>query len=197
MFGKGYLLTNATSVVADYDEEEEEEEEEDGKVAAKYSTSTAVAPLEQIISYVPLFRLRYSLSTSTPEKRQLAMLWEREALRYLTYEYESKLIDILPSTSKAIPDTIVQKAHDEGLYMSLMILVFLFLVCVFLTIQGNRHTSVAYLPFFGMISIALSTGATFGVLSLCGIHVIEPMALLVFIVASKFSDTIFYSFLER
>ncbi|CAF4435477.1 unnamed protein product, partial [Adineta steineri] len=39
------------------------------------------------------------------------------------------------------------------------------------------------LPICGLFSIALSTGATFGILSLFRIQIIEPMALLVFIIA--------------
>jgi hypothetical protein len=178
MFGKNYHLINATPFTSDYDEDEEDGEHDNMK-------STTEIPLEEIISYVPLFRLRYSLNTSTPEMRQLAIRWEREALRYINENYQSLLIDILPSTSTAITDTIANKAHEEGLYMSLMILIFFILSWFFLSIQGNSHTSVGYLPLCGIISIGLSTGATFGLLSLFRIQIIEPMAFLVFIVASK------------
>jgi hypothetical protein len=69
--------------------------------------------------------------------------------------------------------------------MSLMILIFFVLYYFVLTIQGNSHTSVGYLPLCGILSIGLSTGATFGLLSLFQIQIIEPMALLVFIMISK------------
>jgi hypothetical protein len=178
MFGKNIQFRNATPVVADYDDGEEHELHEE-------MITTTAMPLEKIISYVPLFRLRYALNTSTSELRQLAISWEREVLRYLNEEYQSTIIDLLPSTSTAITDTIAKKAHDEGIYMTLMILIFFILVCIFLSGQGNFHTSVSYLPLCGIISIALSTGATFGLLSLFRIQIIEPMALLVFIISSK------------
>jgi len=123
--------------------------------------------------------------------QQLAIQWERETLRYLNEEYQSTLIDLFPSTSIAIADTITKKAHEEGLYMSLMILIFLILYYLFLSIQGNFHTSVGYLPFCGIISIGLSTGATFGLLTLFRIQIIEPMALLVFVVIRKLRNYFF------
>jgi hypothetical protein len=178
MFGKNYQLTNATPIISDYDDGEDHEEHVS-------STSTVGTPLEKIISYVPLLRLRYSLNVSTPEMRQLAIEWEREMLRYLNNEYESSLIDIFPSTSTAITDVVMKKAHQEGLYLSLMILIFFILFCLSVSIQGNFHTSVGYLPICGIISIALSTGATFGLLAIFRVQIIEPMALLVFIVVSK------------
>ncbi|CAF0960618.1 unnamed protein product [Adineta ricciae] len=179
MFGKDYRMTNATSSMVDYDEEEEEEEYND----QNHTPTMHHATSEKIITYVPVFRLRYTMNTSTPERRQLAILWEREALRYLNQEYRSEILEILPSTSTAIADAIVEKAHGEGLYMSIMLLIFIILVCLCVTIQGNFHTSVGYLPLCGILSIALSTGATFGILSMCRIKIIEPMALLVFVVA--------------
>ncbi|CAF3683305.1 unnamed protein product [Adineta steineri] len=178
MFGKDYNLTNRKPITDDY--EDEDEQENDKHTTAKINIEQ---PLEKIISYVPVLRLRYTLNTSTPDMYQLAIRWEREALRFLNEEYKSMLIDILPSTSTAIKDTIMKKAHDEGLYMSLVIVIFFILVCFFLSIQGNTHTSVGYLPICGLFSIALSTGATFGILSLFRIQIIEPMALLVFIIA--------------
>lgn len=178
MFGKNYHLTNATPIISDYDDGEDNEEHLN-------STLSVNTSLEKIISYVPLFRLRYSLNISTPEMRQLAIEWEREVLRYLNKEYKSLLIDLFPSTSTAITDVIMKKAHEEGLYMSFMILIFFILFCLFISIQGNFHTSVGYLPICGIISIALSTGATFGLLALFHVQIIEPMALLVLIVTSK------------
>jgi hypothetical protein len=180
MFGKNYHVTNATPIVSDYDDSEENKEN-------VQSSPTTETPLEKIISYAPLLRLRYSLNVSTPEMHQLAIEWERKVLRYLNEEYESLLIDIFPSTSTAIPDVITKKAHEEGLYMSVMILIFVILFCLLISIQGNFHTSVGYLPICGIISIALSTGATFGLLAIFRVQIIEPMALLVFIVASKLS----------
>ena len=182
MFGKNYHLTNATPLTSDYEEDEEEDKEYHNL------KSTIETPLQEIISYVPLLRLRYSLNTSTSEMHQLAVRWEREALRYINENYQSSLINILPSTSTVLTDTIAKKAHEEGLYMSLMILIFFVLCWFFLSIQGNSHTSVGYLPLCGIISIGFSTGATFGLLSLLRIQIIEPMALLVFIVASKLTN---------
>jgi hypothetical protein len=172
MFGKDYQVINITQTNTDYEENDD-------------STEITEATLETIISHVSLFRLRYSLNTSTIEMRQLAIQWEREVLKYLNEEYQSTLIDLFPLISTAITDTITKKAHEEGLYMGLMLLIFLIFYYLFLTIQGNFHTSVGYLPFCGIISIGLSTGATFGFLSLFRIQIIEPMAILVFIVTSK------------
>jgi len=175
MFGKDYHLINFTQINSDYEENEENDDLRENIPVTS----------EKIISYVSLFRLRYSLNTSTIEMRQLAIQWERELLRYFNEEYQSKLIDVFSLTSTAIADTITKKAHEEGLYMTLIILIFFILYSFFLSIQGNFHTSVGYLPFCGIISIGLSTGATFGLLSLFGIQLIEPMTLLVFIVISK------------
>lgn len=175
MFGKNYQLINVTETHSDYTDDDDDDNE----------TEIVEGNFEKIISHVSLFRLRYSLNTSTPEMRQLAIQWEHQALRYLNEEYHSELIDLFPSISTVITETITKKAHDEGLYMSLMILIFFVLYYFVLTIQGNSHTSVGYLPLCGILSIGLSTGATFGLLSLFQIQIIEPMALLVFIMISK------------
>ncbi|CAF2625342.1 unnamed protein product [Rotaria sp. Silwood2] len=184
IFGKNYYLTNALPIVSDYDEEEEEEEEQQQQEQDD-SAKIVQTSSDKIISYVPLFRLRYSLNTSTLEMRQLAIDWEREVFRYLNEDFKSELIELFPLTSTAISDVITKKAHDEGLYMMIMFLVFFVLLCFFMSIQGNFHTSVGYLPLCGILSIGLSTGATFGLISIFRIRVIEPMVLLVFIVASK------------
>ncbi|CAF3017265.1 unnamed protein product [Rotaria sp. Silwood2] len=182
IFGKNYYLTNALPIVSDYDEEEEEEEEQQQQEQDD-SAKIVQTSSDKIISYVPLFRLRYSLNTSTLEMRQLAIDWEREVFRYLNEDFKSELIELFPLTSTAISDVITKKAHDEGLYMMIMFLVFFVLLCFFMSIQGNFHTSVGYLPLCGILSIGLSTGATFGLISIFRIRVIEPMVLLVFIVA--------------
>ena len=181
MFGKDYQLTNATESQSEYTDDEDED---DNDAAAATGEHVAANPV-QIISHVSLLRLRYSLNTSTPEMRQLALQWEREVYRYLNEEYHSELIDLFPSISTVITETITKEAHEEGLYMCLMILIFFVLFYLLLTIQGNTHTSVGYLPLFGILSIGLSTGATFGLLSLFQIQIIEPMALLVFVMISK------------
>jgi len=178
MFGKDYHFINKTPINLDY---EEHEEHNDSREIIETSSP-------QIISHVSLFRLRYSLNISTIEMQQLAIEWERKALRYLNEEYQSTLIDLFPSTSTAISDTITKKAHEEGLYMSLMILIFLIIYYLLLSIQGNLHTSVGYLPFCGIISIGLSTGATFGLLTIFRIQIIEPMTLLVFVIIRKLTN---------
>jgi hypothetical protein len=175
MFGKDYQLINATKINSDYEDQDDSEE-------------ILETSFEEIISYVSLIRLRYSLNTTTNEMQQLAIEWEREVLRYLNEEYKSILIDLFPSTSTAISETITKKAHEEGLYMTLMIVIFFIVYYLVLSIQGNFHTSIGYLPFCGLIGIGLSTGATFGVLSIFRIQLIEPMALLVFIVISKLTN---------
>ncbi|CAF3412727.1 unnamed protein product [Rotaria sp. Silwood1] len=175
MFGKNYYLTNALPIGSDYEEEEEEEPDDSAKIVQTTS--------DKIISYVPLFRLRYSLNTSTLEMRQLAIDWEREVFRYLNEDFKPNSIEIFPLTSTAASDVITKKAHDEGLYMMIMFLIFFVLLCLFISIQGNFHTSVGYLPLCGILSIGLSTGATFGLISIFRIKLIEPMVLLVFIVA--------------
>ncbi|CAF3779960.1 unnamed protein product [Rotaria sordida] len=172
MFGKNYYLTDALPIVPDYQEDEEEEEE---KQEQDHGSN-------KIISYIPLFRLRYSLNTSSLEMRQLAIDWEREVFRYIKEEFKSELIELSPLTSTAISDVITKTAHDEGLYMMIMFLIFFILLGIFISIQGNFHTSVGYLPLCGILSIGLSTGATFGLISIFHIRIIEPMALLVFIV---------------
>lgn len=176
MFGKKIQLINVTQTPSDYEDDEEEQKDAD----------VVIEPtVESVISYVSRLRLRYSLNTSTPEMLRLSKQWEYEVYRYLTEEYQSELIDLFPSISTVMTETITKKAHAEGIYMLSMVLIFFILYHLFLSVQGNSHTSVGYLPFFGMISIALSTGATFGILSLLRIPIIEPMALLVFVIVRK------------
>lgn len=185
MFGKDYQLTNVTPVESDYVDPEENDEDDSRQIIE--------TPLEKIISYAPLLRIRYSLNVTTIEMKQLAIQWERELLEYLNNQYQSLLIDLFPSTSVAITDTVAKQSHQEGLYMTLMIGIFFICYYFFLIIQGNSHTSVGYLPICGMISIGLSTGATFGILTLFRIQIIEPMALLVFVVISKLNKKISFT----
>lgn len=173
MFGKNIQLINATQTQSDYQDDEDDNDE------------VIEATMERIISHASVLRLRYSLNTSTSEMRQLAIQWEYESYRYLLEEYQSELIDLYPSISTVLTETITKKAHAEGLYMCFMVLIFSVLFHLFLGVQGNAHTCVGYLPFCGILNIGLSTGATFGILTLCRIPIIEPMALLVFVLISK------------
>ena len=182
MFGKVVQLTNSTPTGTDYEDDEDD-------VPGHGSTIIPVdveTPVRQTITYVPVLRMRYALNTSVPLMRQLAADWEREALRYLTEEYRSNLITILPSSAAAINESVTKNAHAEGLFLGIVMLIFLILVCGFLSVEGNLHTSVGCLPFCGIISIALSTGASFGLLTVFRIQIVEPLALLAFILASKF-----------
>ena len=179
IFGKNYQVINTTSTdVVDYQDDEEAEEEEEDAM-------TTPASLTEIISYVPIFRLRYALNISNDRMRSMAIQWERDVLHYLTEEFHSDSIIISASTSTAISDSITKQAHKEGPFMAIMLLIFFILVCFVISIQGSSHTSVGYLSVCGMISLALSSGATFGLLSICGIDLIEPMALTIFVIASK------------
>jgi hypothetical protein len=153
IFGKNYQVINITLPENDYTDGENDETD--------VSETTTEAPLKEIISYVPLFRLRYSLNISTDEMRSLAMSWERS-------------------------DAVSKQARDEGVYMTIMLLIFFALVCLSISIEGNFHTSIGYLSLCGIISFTLSSGATFGILSVVRIEIIEPMALIVLVVASKF-----------
>ena len=183
MFGKHYQVINATPIVSDYDEEIEEKSPDELLTTIPVSIET---PVIQIISHVPLFRLRYSLKSSTPEWRQLAIEWEREALRYLNEKYHSNLIELSASTSTAIPDIIAKKSHEEGIYLLCTLLLFFSLVFLLCSLQGNRLTSLGLLPLCVLISILLSTGATFGLLTMCQVQIIEPMALIVLAVAGQY-----------
>jgi hypothetical protein len=175
IFGKNYQVINTTLPEVDYDDEEEEEEND----------VTTPRSLREIVSYVPIFRIRYGLNVSNNEMRSLALNWEKEVLRYLNEKFQSKLITLFASTSTSINDAISKQANTEGPFMAIMLLIFFIFVCFFISIQGNFHTSVGYLSFCGIISLALSSGATFGILSLLRIPIIEPMALIVFVIASK------------
>ena len=135
--------------------------------------------------HASLLRLRYTLNISTEQMKQHALEWERQILKYLTEDYQSNLIEIYPSTSTALPDMIKKTSEDEGVYLALMILVFMIVYHIVVSFQGNSHTSIGYLPFFGIISTILSTGSTFGILTLCQMSVLEPMALLVLVMISK------------
>jgi hypothetical protein len=178
IFGKNYQVINITLPENDYTDGENDETD--------VSETTTEAPLKEIISYVPLFRLRYSLNISTDEMRSLAMTWERESLRFLNEKFQSKLIILSASSSTAISDAVSKQARDEGVYMTIMLLIFFALVCLSISIEGNFHTSIGYLSLCGIISFTLSSGATFGILSVVRIEIIEPMALIVLVVASKF-----------
>ena len=100
-------------------------------------------------------------------------------------KFQSSLIHISPSTSTAITDIVGKQARDEGPLMTIMLLIFFIFVGFFISIEGNFHTSVGYLSLCGVINLALASGATFGLLSVLRFEIIEPMALIVFAVASK------------
>jgi len=118
--------------------------------------------------------------------RSLSLNWEKEVLRYLNEKFQSKLINLSASSSTSIADAISKQAHHEGPFMSIMLLIFFIFVCFFISIQGNFHTSVGYLSLCGIISLALSSGATFGLLTIIRIQIIEPIALIVFVISSKY-----------
>ncbi|CAF3528012.1 unnamed protein product [Rotaria sp. Silwood1] len=174
IFSKHHQFMNVTSPESDYVDEEEEQE---------YLDVTTQATLTEIISYVPIFRLRYSLNVTTNEMRYLSTIWENEVLRYLNEKFQSKLIYLSVSGSTSISDAVSKQARNEGPFIAIMLLIFFIFVCFFISIQGNFHTSVGYLSLCGIISLALSSGATFGLISIFKIQIIEPMALIVFVVA--------------
>jgi hypothetical protein len=178
IFGKDYQVINITSSGVDYDDEEEEEEEEESNVPVS----------TEIISHIPIFRLRYSLNVSNDQMRSLSINWEREIIHYLNEKFQSKLINVFPSTSISITDSISKQAHHDGPFMAIMLLIFFIFVCFLISIQGNSHTSVGYLSICGIISLVLSSGATFGLLSIFRIQIIEPMTLLVCVIASKLKN---------
>jgi hypothetical protein len=179
IFGKDYQVINITSPEEDYDEDEDDDDTED-------LTTTKVPSTIEIVSYVPIFRLRYALNVSNDELRHLSMHWEREVLRYLNEKFLSTLIDFSASTSTAISDTVGKQARDEGPFIAIMLLIFFICAGFFISIEGNFHTSVGYLSLCGVINLALSSGATFGLLTVLKFQIIEPMALIVFVIASKF-----------
>lgn len=176
IFGKAYRTANVSAPEVDYVDEEEEE--------AGMKTSPP-APMTEIVSYVSVFRLRYALNVTTTAMSQLAVQWEREVLRSLNDNFNSTVIDFSASTSTAISDLVSQQAREEGTFLVILFSVFFLFVCSSISIEGTRHTSVGYLSLFGIISFVLSSGATFGLLTVLKISIIEPMALLVFVVASK------------
>lgn len=184
IFSKAYRTANVTIPEDDYDEEEEEGDDSE----SMGSTTTKKPAVQEVISYVPMFRLRYSLNISNEHMRNLSLQWEKEALRTLNEQFDSKLIEISPSTSSAISDTVGKQARDEGPFMAIMLLIFFISVGFFICIQGNFHTSVGYLSHCGVVNLALTSGATFGLLSLFKFEIIEPMALIAFAVASKCRD---------
>ena len=179
IFSKHFRTMNVTLPEADYVDDEEEVEE-------NVDITTTPPPSKEIVYYVPIFRLRYSLNVSNDEMQHLSMQWEREALRYLNEIFQSKIITVSASSSTAISDAVSKQARDEGPFMAIMFLTFSIFVCFSISIQGNFHTSVGYLSLCGIISLALSSGATFGLLTVVRVQLIEPMALIVFVVASKF-----------
>lgn len=185
IFGKHYRVINVTVAESDYDEEIENQVL--NEVGITTSSSIDVEPsMLQIISYVPLFRLRYALKSSTPEWHRLAVEWERAALKFLNENYQSKFLDLSVSTSTAIPDAIAKKSHEEGLYLAIVLLTFFALVFILSSLQGNRLTSLGLFPICVLLNIALATGATFGLLTVLQVQIIEPMALIVLVVSRKF-----------
>lgn len=170
MFGNTFQIINASENTADYEDPENEEQ-------------TEIVPVKfnEIVSHSSLLRLRYTLNISTEEMKQNSLEWERQIIKHLTEDFQSDLIEIYPSTSTALSDLIKKKSEDEGIYLALMILVFMVIYHLVVSFQGNFHTSTGYLPFLGIVSTILSTGSTFGVLTLCQIEIIEPMALLVLV----------------
>ncbi|CAF1964308.1 unnamed protein product [Rotaria magnacalcarata] len=173
IFSRNYQTINATSPDSDYVDESEGTNDE----------ATTEASLTEIISYVPLFRLRYSLNITTDETRRLSAAWENEAINYLNEKFQSRLISVAVSSSTAISDTVSKQASDEGPFIAIMLLIFFIFVCFFISVQGTFHTSVGYLSACGIISLILSSGATFGLLSLLRVQIMEPMALIVFVIA--------------
>jgi hypothetical protein len=181
IFGKDYQVINITLPEEDYDEDEEQEDGDTEDL-----TTIKVPSTIEIVSYVPIFRLRYALNVSNDELRHLSMHWEREILRYLNEKFQSTLINFSASTSTAVSDTVGKQARDEGPFITIMLLIFFIFAGFFISIQGNFHTSVGYLSICGVINLALSSGATFGLLTILKFQIIEPMALIVFVIASKF-----------
>ena len=180
IFGKNYRTANVSAPEVDYEDDEEDEEGEESR-----SKTTTPAPMTEIVSYVPLFRLRYALNVSTKEMHQLAVRWEREVLRSLTEDYRTDLLEISASTSTAISDLVSQQAREEGTFLVILFSVFFLFVCASISLQGNARTSVGYLSLCGIVSFVFSSGATFGLLAVLRLSIIEPMALLLFVVASK------------
>jgi hypothetical protein len=184
LFGKNYRVTNVTSPELDYDVDDDDDDDNDYDLSMK---TTPSARLTEIVSYVPLFRLRYSLDVSTSSMEQMSKQWERAALRSLNENFRSNSIELSVSTSTAVTDLVSRQARDDAIYLALLFVIFFILVCICLTCQGNRHTSVGHLSLCGLMNFFLSSGATFGLLTLMKIVLIEPMALLVFVLASKTS----------
>lgn len=184
MFGKSYQVKNLTLFDEDYTDAEAEEEDDDDHPD---SESPAEVSVTKIVSYVPLFRLRYSLNVSNKDMRSLSMKWENEVLHYLNEKFQSNSISLSVSSSSAISDTVSKQARDEGPFIAIALLIFFIFAWLFISIQGNSHTPIGCISFCGIISLALSSGATFGLLTVLRVQIIEPMALLVLVVASKFN----------
>ena len=173
IFGKHRRLSNFTLPSDDYVDEEDS------------LTGTVAEPKQvEIISFAPLFRLRYSLNISTEQFHRLSADWERKALKSLNEQFQSDLVELSCSTSSAVSDSVSQQARQEGTFIVVLFGSFFILICVLLTFQGNTRTSVGYLSLCGIINFSFSSFCTFGLLSIMNIDIIEPMALIVFSLAS-------------
>lgn len=172
IFGKDFRVINVTEEEPDYEDEEEEP-----------MKSTSAPRMKEIVSYVRLFRLRYALDVSTDELRRLAMAWERGVLKMLNEDFHSDLIEFSASTSTAISDLVSGLARKEGVFIGILFLIFFILICLFVSFQGDIHTSVGFLSLFGICNFFLSSGTTFGLLTLMKVEILEPMALIVFVIA--------------
>ena len=114
------------------------------------------------------------------------MKWEKAVSRYLIEEFHSELISVSFTTSTSISDIVTKQARDEGPFMTIILFMFFIFVCFSISIQGNFYTSVGYLPIGGIISLILSSGATFGLLSIMKIQIVEPLALMIVVLAGNF-----------
>ncbi|CAF0972507.1 unnamed protein product [Didymodactylos carnosus] len=172
MFGKNY---NVEDLIEDYHDDEDD------------VNITTILPVKQeekkIISYAPLFRLRYNLNTINESMKQLALEWEKLIIENLTLVDEKfNQLNIYTSVSTTVNSEISKYARLEAKSIGIMIIVFFLCTCFCVGIEGNWLTSVGYLPLFGIIGYALSTGATFGFLSLCKMSLLEPMTMLALII---------------
>ncbi|CAF3931945.1 unnamed protein product, partial [Didymodactylos carnosus] len=92
-------------------------------------------------------------------------------------------LDIYASVSTIINSEITKYARLDAKSVGIMIIIFFLCTCLWIGIEGNWVTSVGYLPLFGIIGYALSTGAAFGFLTLCKMSLLEPMTMLMLVVA--------------
>ena len=98
IFGKSYQVINITSSDADYQDDEEEEDVE-----------KTPPTLMEIVSHVPIFRLRYALNISNDRMRSMSIDWEKEVLRYLTDKFQSDLISIYPRHPQRLQIQLINK----------------------------------------------------------------------------------------